>query len=130
MANMMRRIISFALFLAMAGLVFASSSQEKREKFGSSLSRFKRDQAHQASSGEQRKKTSGAGADDIRLDTLLVLFDVLVTDGSSRVATGLTKDDFVVTEDWQQQQVSMLERGELLHAFKMIGSLTPRVTDS
>ena len=133
---MVRRISCFALLLAMAGLVFASSSQGKREKFGSSLSRFKRDQAH---GGKPERQGGGAeaGADDIKLDTLLVVFDVLVTDGASRVATGLTKDDFVVTEEGQQQQVSMLVRGtdgrlgrSLVLIFDFSGSIAPYLEKS
>ena len=63
---MTRRISSFAILLAMAGLVFASSPQGKREKFGSSLSRFKRDQARNAKP-EKPEQRRGDAARDGRL---------------------------------------------------------------
>ncbi|HEX5732644.1 MAG TPA: hypothetical protein VF131_07395 [Blastocatellia bacterium] len=49
----MGRIKIIALLLMMAGLVFASPSQEKRERFDSNLSRFKRDQAYKGKPEQQ-----------------------------------------------------------------------------
>lgn len=131
----------------MAAMVFAASiepgaaqsvieKREKREKFGSSLSRFNRSQVD-AAKPIKKKSYTATDADDIRINTLLVVFDVLVTDNSSRVATGLTKDDFVVVEDGQQQQISLLARGDdarlprsIILIFDFSGSIAPYLEKS
>lgn len=90
----------------------------KREKFGSSLKRLKWDKVKQAavekpekSNNKKAKETSAAEA-AIKLETLLVTFDVLVTDADhTRIIQGLGKDDFVVTEDDRPQQVAAFALG-------------------
>ncbi|MEN3332790.1 MAG: hypothetical protein V7641_2155 [Blastocatellia bacterium] len=96
----------------------ADERKPKREKFGSSLKRLKWDQAKQAavdkpekSSNKKTKEHTDADA-AVKLKTLLVTFDVLVTDAShARVIEGLGKDDFVVTEDDQPQYVATFALG-------------------
>jgi VWFA-related protein len=90
----------------------------KREKFGSSLKRLKWDKAKQAAveSPEKNKDKKPAAHEQadaaIKLKTLLVTFDVLVTDATHKqVIEGLGKDDFVVTEDDQPQYVATFALG-------------------
>ncbi|HKV40292.1 MAG TPA: VWA domain-containing protein [Blastocatellia bacterium] len=47
----------------------------------------------------------------LKLSTLLVTFDVLVTDKAGDVVTGLTKSDFTVTEDGRPQEVATCSTG-------------------
>jgi VWFA-related protein len=90
--------------------------QHKREKFGSSLKRLKWDEAKKASV-EKPEKSKGKKPQEpsdaaLTLKTLLVTFDVLVTDAShTHIIQGLNKDDFIVTEDDQPQQVATFTLG-------------------
>jgi VWFA-related protein len=101
-----------------ASAMSADEKKPKREKFGSSLKRLKWDKTKQAavdkpekSSNKRPKENTDADA-PIKLKTLLVTFDVLVTDAShTRVIEGLGKDDFVVTEDDQPQYVATFALG-------------------
>src|SRR5436305_9977722 len=113
-------ILSLSLCLAAlsARAVNGDEHKPKREKFGSSLKRLKWDQTKQAavdkpekSSNKKPKENTDADA-AIKLKTLLVTFDVLVTDAShTHVIEGLRKDDFVVTEDDHPQQVAAFALG-------------------
>jgi Ca-activated chloride channel family protein len=88
----------------------------KKEKFGSSLKRLKWDTKKQSAveSGQDNQKGSreiGPG-DVIKVETNLVVIDLFVTEQTkSRALTGLSKDDFVVTEDGVTQQISMFSVG-------------------
>src|SRR5262245_9751702 len=76
------------------------SRDKSKKKFGSSLKRLKWDSARGAAvekTDRSRTKPGDSGALELR--TLLVLFDVLVTDASSRPVGGLRKEDFVVIEE-------------------------------
>jgi VWFA-related protein len=98
----------------------------KREKFGSSLKRLRWDKEKQAAVEKPDKSASkkpkvdpkannaNSNADvAVQLKTLLVTFDVLVTDSTHQhTIEGLTKDDFIVTEDNQPQLVSTFARGD------------------
>src|SRR5262249_8906162 len=101
--------------------LFAASAQDssqgknrKREKFGSSLKRLKWDPQKQ-SAVEVRPNPAARAVDDdaVQLKTLLVVFDVLVTDADkTHIIGGLTKDDFILLEDGQPQQISTFLRGD------------------
>ena len=88
----------------------------KKEKFGSSLKRLKWDPVKQASvetAGPIKVGTEATGDEALKLETLLVAFDLLVvTRGSQRIVTGLKKDDFLVTEDDRPQQVETFTLGD------------------
>jgi len=104
----------------------ADDQKPKREKFGSSLKRLRWDKEKQAavekpgkSAGKKPKAGAGAGKENgdaeaaVKLKTLLVTFDVLVTDSAHQhTIEGLTKDDFIVTEDDQPQLVATFARGD------------------
>lgn len=113
----MRRGLSLTLILTTVLLVMspavrpaAQSEGQKPPAFGSSLKRprdgAKGDAGRQASAGESEDEV-------VRVDTSLVLLDVLVTDKSgTRAVEGLTKDDFVVTEDGRAQELSFFALGD------------------
>jgi VWFA-related protein len=117
-----RRALLIALPLGTLLLsLLAASAQDaspdknrKREKFGSSLKRLKWDPVKKAAV-EVKPKTTSRASDEgaIQLKTLLVVFDVLVTDADKRhIVGGLTKDDFILLEDDQPQQISTFLRGD------------------
>ena len=113
----MKRGLSLTLILTTVVLVMspalraaAQTEVQKPPAFGSSLKRpkegAKSDAGRQASEGESEE-------DVVRVDTSLVLLDVLVTDKTGKRAVGgLTKDDFVVTEDGRAQELSFFALGD------------------
>ena len=87
----------------------------KRAKFGSSLKRLQWDEAKQAAVERvgQTKSRDLLSDDAIKLDTLLVLFDLLVVTGDKQqIVKGLKRDDFIVIEDGRPQQVAALAMGD------------------
>lgn len=88
----------------------AQGEAQKPPAFGSSLKRPK-----DGARGDDGRQASGVESGDevVRVDTSLVLLDVLVTDRSgARAIEGLTKDDFVVTEDGRPQELSFFALGD------------------
>ncbi|HEX8502182.1 MAG TPA: VWA domain-containing protein [Pyrinomonadaceae bacterium] len=92
----------------------AQTDAPKTRSFGSSLKTPKagapgrpdRDVDPRAAENESPEEV-------VRVETSLVLLDVLVTDaGGARPVTGLKRDDFVVTEDGQAQDVSFFALGD------------------
>jgi VWFA-related protein len=112
-------ILSLGLAALPASAAKPDEQKTKRAKFGSSLKRLKWDKTKQAAveepvkaDGKKPKEKTDADA-AIKLKTLLVTFDVLVTDAShTHVIEGLGKDDFVVSEDDQPQFVATFARGD------------------
>jgi VWFA-related protein len=115
----------------------------KREKFGSSLKRLKWDSAKQKAVEKRQDKREArshkqADGDAIKLDTLFVALDLLVSDPkTSRFVTGLGRDDFIVTEDGQPQQVAAFSTGDdaarprsIVLIFDYSGSQLPYLTAS
>lgn len=96
----------------------ATAQPAKREDFGASLKRLQWDEQKQTAV-EQKKKDATATTDDVlKMETSLAIFDVLVSDAQGRPLTGLTKDDFVVSEDSTPQEVAAFSLGD--------GSTVPR----
>jgi VWFA-related protein len=96
-------------------MTYLAQTEKKREKFGSSLKRLKWDEKQKAAVEAKKSNRDRAkqGEEAIKLDTLLVAFDVLVADpATSRFVTGLTKDDFLVTEEGKPQQVASFNAGD------------------
>ncbi|HEV2864414.1 MAG TPA: VWA domain-containing protein [Pyrinomonadaceae bacterium] len=88
----------------------AQTEAQRPPAFGSSLKRpkddVKGDAGRGASGGESEEEV-------VRVDTSLVLLDVLVTDRTgTRAVEGLTKDDFVVVEDGRAQELSFFALGD------------------
>lgn len=87
----------------------------KLKDFGSSLKRLKWDQKQNATVDTKRPKgqTMGPAAEDIvRVETSLVVSDVLVLDQHGQTVQGLTAKDFAVTEDGKRQEVSTFSLGD------------------
>lgn len=80
------------------------SRAPRLREFGSSLSRRPNDDA-----SASRRATDD---DVVRIDTDLVLSPVLVLDQQGKIVTGLTKEDFIVKEDNNLQQVSTFSLGD------------------
>ena len=93
----------------------ADDKKPKRAKFGSSLKRLRWDPARQTTVeavGETKGRDSRSD-DPIKLDTLLVVFDLLIVTGDKQqIVKGLRKDDFIITEDGKLQQVATFGMGD------------------
>lgn len=82
--------------------------------FGSSLKRPKVENDRQVKEPNSKGEAAEPQPEEIfKVNTSLVNLDVLVTDAkSSRYITGLTKEDFVITEDEQPQTVASVTIGD------------------
>lgn len=101
-------LVLLVLIFSLSSSPITAQSTEKPSPFGSSLK------------GEAKEQTGQRPIEDnlpqleiIRVDTSLVSLEILVKDASSsRYITGLTRDDFVVTEDNELQTVASLTIGD------------------
>jgi VWFA-related protein len=122
-----RPAIKSSKTLLLLALVYAAStvsvaaqssaqSSEKSHSFGSSLKRPKAE-AKGESQGRAGQRPAGENSaqteEVVKVNTSLVNLDVLVTDAKgSHYVTGLTKDDFILTEDNQPQTISTVVVGD------------------
>jgi VWFA-related protein len=89
----------------------------KRGEFGSSLGRLRWDPLKKASV-ETGAAAAAAGAGEagedevVRVQSTLVTTDVLVLDKDGRAVRGLTRDDFVVTEEGRPQPLTTFATGD------------------
>lgn len=101
------------LTLLTASLAQSSRKRQKIKDFGSSLKRLKWDPEKKAgidsTNGPFQEVSEG---DVIRIDTSLVSSELLVVDKQGNPITGLTADDFVITEDGVPQKVGHFLRGD------------------
>src|SRR5207253_499267 len=82
---------------------------KKAPTFGSSLKRPKVTAADEPN----KDARSELSEEIIRVDTSLILLDVLVTDASgARPITVLRKDDLIITEDDRPQEISFFALGD------------------
>lgn len=121
MRNMLKLIILIFSLLStpflLTGAAQSSSSKPapRRDTFGSSLGQAKTDLGKPSETRTSGGETAGASpaVDVIRVETSLVVNDVLVTDATgTRSIRGLNKDDFVVTEDGSPQQIATFTLGD------------------
>ena len=95
-----------------------AQGKQKREEFGSSLKRLKWDEREQkaveTNQGDERPDSDTV----IRVETSLAVFEILAFDKKGRDVPGLSKSDFIVTEDGAPQEVAGLSPGD--------GSTVPR----
>ncbi|HEX6187612.1 MAG TPA: hypothetical protein VFZ40_06010, partial [Pyrinomonadaceae bacterium] len=92
-----------------------SKEKPKLKNFGSSLKRLKWDPAQNRAVETRRKNTASQnsnGEDVVRIETSLVVSDVIVLDRHGRPVPGLTSRDFIVTEDDRPQPVKMFSLGD------------------
>jgi VWFA-related protein len=81
--------------------------------FGEGLKRYERNAGKTPPGAQDARDAGGQPEEVVRVNTLLTLLDVTVTDpGTGRFVEGLTKDDFVVVEDGAAQQLDTLTKGD------------------
>lgn len=139
------RLLMLGIVLLALGSLssFARAQSESQEKpklkhFGSSLDRLRWDKDKQVAvektnPGQTRKDVE----DVIRVETQLIAADVMVVDKQGRAVTGLTKDNFVIIEEGQPQQIGHFSVGSDPNVPKSIvliidysGSETPYMAKS
>src|ERR1044071_8662747 len=85
----------------------------KLKDFGSSLKKLKWDeQKHQAVNKDQPGTDGDSDADVIRIETSLVVCDVLVTDKNGRPQRNLKPTDFAISEDGVSHEVGPFTLGD------------------
>jgi VWFA-related protein len=113
---MIRSFLSvLVLLLLLPGLAFAQSVEKSGEKprlkdFGSSLKKLKWDPRQ-----NQTTDTGTISADDdevIKIETALVVSELLVLDKQNRPVPGLKQSDFLITEEGVPQQVGHFLLGD------------------
>src|SRR5439155_17151491 len=100
--NSLHRLLScICLVLLFTSMVVATPAQEKPrlKDFGKSL---KKDSRKNKEESPDSKKDKGESADVIRVQTDLVVCDVLVVNDRGHAIPGLERGDFVVSEDGNQ----------------------------
>ena len=132
------------LLLAFSTNLPAQSQPEQRPKvkdFGSSLDRLKWDPSlNEAVEKKPEKKNGNAGAandDVVKVETNLVICSVAVLDQHGKVVSNLKKEDFILTENGQSQDVYHFSLGNDLDVPRTIvlvidysGSQSPFIKDS
>jgi VWFA-related protein len=121
----MRLKISFPLMTVVAvsltsilATSFAQTPQKKRPKlkdFGSSLKRLKWDPTKNETVETRRPNETNTSSDEddvVRIETNLVTSDILVVDQKGNIVSGLTANDFVITEDGEPQEVGHFHLGD------------------
>ena len=111
---MIRVLLSVLLFLP--GLALAQSVEKPGEKprlkdFGSSLKKLKWDPQKNAVT----ETNSGPSSEDdevVKIDTSLVVSEILVLDKQGRPVQGLKESDFLITEEGTPQQVGHFLLGD------------------
>lgn len=105
-----------ALVYATAPAAVAAQSTGKSPPFGASLKRPRAEAGREAPGREGSEAAAAASPQPeevLRVNTSLVDLDVLITDAEgSRFITGLTRDDFVITEDDRPQPISSVTAGD------------------
>src|SRR3954468_2617072 len=125
------RLSSYTLGVAAIALfstVFTSALAQPKERprlkdFGSSLKRIKWNDEKKAAVEVNPNPKGRSQANDvevIKIETSLVTSDVLVLDTKGNFVPGLSDKDFLVSEDGQPQQVSMLGSGDSPHVSRSI----------
>ncbi len=110
-----------ALLLILCGAALSASTAVSQEaerptlkNFGSSLKNLKWDlQRNAAVEIKPKDKARASGdVDVVKVETSLVVCDVLVLDPRGQTVHGLTEKDFALTEDGNPQQVGMFSLGD------------------
>jgi len=91
------------------------SAKPTLKTFGASLDQLRWDPERQAAveiTNARDKREGESSKDLVRIETRLVVSNVLVLDQKGLAVEGLTQDDFIVTEDGQPQQISHFALGD------------------
>lgn len=105
-------LFCFCLLTSLNPQVFSQITEKKKPKiknFGSSL---KRDPQENLSRSENKNDNNDADDEIIRIETNLVVFDYLVLDQKGFSVPGLQKEDFILTEDNQPQEIQTFTKGD------------------
>lgn len=108
-------IVATLVFCLLSSHALSQSNKKPKLKdFGSSLKRLKWNPQLNAAVETKRKAEAKTSGDDdvIRVETSLVVADVLVLDQRGQAIPDLTANDFLVTEDNKPQQVGMFSLGD------------------
>ena len=91
-----------------------TSEKSTRKKFGSSLSKPQADSESKAgvSAGTGNNEPSLDDGDVVRISTRLVVFDVRVVDPKGAVVSGLTKNDFILTQEKNSRPITTFALGD------------------
>src|SRR3712207_3960244 len=108
-------VLAFCLGCVVPRAAAQSGAVRERPKwkdFGDSLERLKWDESKRAAvptkpkKGKAQKAAEEVGEDEVvRVETSLVVCDVLVLDKQWRAVPGLTREDFLIVEDGEPQEV-------------------------
>ena len=98
----------------------AAPERPKLKDFGKSVERLKWDEKRRAAvekrsqKGKVQKRGGEGGEEDevVRVETSLVVCDVLVLDQQGRIVPGLAREDFLIAEDDAPQEVSTFALGD------------------
>ncbi|MFL6335584.1 MAG: VWA domain-containing protein [Pyrinomonadaceae bacterium] len=120
----------------------AEAPPRLKRDFGSSLKRLKWDAEEKkavevAPKGARRGEEGDEEEEVVRVETSLVVCDVLVLDPKGHVIRGLAREDFLITEDNQPQEVGMFSLGDSANVPRSIaliidysGSMRPFIENS
>ena len=109
---------ALCLLLLAPGVARAQTEEPPQlKRFGSSLERLKWDavQKRVVEAAPARAKKGGGGDEEdevVHVETSLVVCDVLVLDAKGRAVSGLTREEFRITEDGKPQEVGMFSLGD------------------
>src|SRR5918999_461796 len=102
--------VLICVFLLLPGLAFAQTREKPKLKdFGSSLKKLKWDPQKNSTTDTS---TSSDDEDVIKIETSLVVSELLVLDKQGRPVEGLKQSDFVITEEGTPQQVGHFLLGD------------------
>src|SRR6185503_20574075 len=107
-------VVFAVVFFASPDLFIAQTTREK--EFGSSLKRLKWDPEKKAatedSSGSKNTSEDVDEGDVIKVESTLVVCDVLVATKNGKTVSGLAADDFVVKDDGANQEIATFSLGD------------------
>ena len=103
--------VVLTVLLLLPGLALAQTGEKPKLKdFGSSLKKLKWDP--QTNSTTDTRNTSSDDDDVIKIETALVVSELLVLDRQGKPVQGLKESDFVITEDDTPQQIGHFVLGD------------------
>jgi VWFA-related protein len=103
--------VLLCVFLLLPGFAFAQTREKPKLKdFGSSLKKLKWDP--QKNSTTDTSTTTSGDEDVIKIETSLVVSELLVLDKQGRPVEGLKQSDFLITEEGVPQQVGHFLLGD------------------
>ncbi|HEY0348297.1 MAG TPA: VWA domain-containing protein [Pyrinomonadaceae bacterium] len=108
-------IFALSIVLCFCSVAYGQTKERpKLKNFGASLEKLKWDSERKVAVQTKRKDArSPSSSDDVvRVETNLVVSDVLVLDPQGRPVQGLTQNDFLVAENGNRQSVGMFSLGD------------------